>query len=164
MTITKTSQTATLKNTLLPLTSDALDTLEKFSACCDVETVVALNCSSETSDSTLKGFYCIFPPMTPITFIPFPVNMFEGVTVVETLASESQILNMIKDKENILEQVREHASVFHSSRIKNRFSWTRCRPERQIPLQRKETWCVVFFSFIFLTKCYTKTICYMTGM
>ena len=59
---------------------------------------------------------------------------------METLATEEQILNLIKDKNNVMKQVSEFAAAHAPHQIRDRVSWQRCRPVREIPLQRTETW------------------------
>lgn len=100
-------------------------------------------CTWLEQDKTLRGWYVTFPAGTPVSQVPLPSNLFDGLTVVETLASETLILDLLKKRTRVLQRMKVIAREVHSSNVANRATWQRCRPERDVPLQRKSAWKVL---------------------
>ena len=133
-----------LKNTLLPCPTEAYDTLQRIKQLAPQGQVgVSMNCVINPVDNTIRGWHCMLPPTTPIQCIPFQPNMFEGITVCETLATENQVLELLKNRSETLHKIEEFASLHSSENVDNRVSWKRCRPNRSTPLQRTEAWRVL---------------------
>jgi hypothetical protein len=62
---------------------------------------------------------------------------------VETLASESLILDLLKQRAQVLQAMQQQVQALRSNNVPNRASWERCKPERNVPLQRKSAWKVL---------------------
>eukprot|EP00961_Rhodomonas_salina_P293265 3933610-Rhodomonas_salina.3 len=136
-----------VKDTLLPCPPEAFDTLQRISNIAPASKVsVSANCMIDVNDNTIKGWHCLLPPDTPIHCVPFQPNMFEGITVVETFATENQILDMLKNRSGTMKKLQSLAQRLQSSNVQNRSSWQRCRPDRSLPLQKTRTWHVVMKS------------------
>jgi hypothetical protein len=130
-----------LQNTLLPITPEAFDTLQRFLALSGRTKVsVSMNCNFDYMDNTLHGWYCKLPPDAGATRVPLLPNAFEGVVVVETHASETRILELLRDRKDTLRRLAAAAEKRVVARVRNRVSWNRCRPRREVPLQKTETW------------------------
>lgn len=133
-----------INDTILPCPPEVVETLCRMSAACPgSQTTAAMNCTLSHADNVVSGWYSIFPAHTPVCGIPFPAHMFDGITVVETLASESRILDLLKERGALLKKMQAHAATVRCNNVQMRASWGRCRPERGIPLQRKQGWKVV---------------------
>lgn len=68
-----------IKHTLLPCPPEAFETLRRITTISPQATVsAALNCVIDGRDNMLKGWYCLLPPQTPASTVPFQPNIFEG--------------------------------------------------------------------------------------
>eukprot|EP00961_Rhodomonas_salina_P074377 999029-Rhodomonas_salina.1 len=59
------------------------------------------------------------------------------------MASEDEILDLLKNRKTTLQKVSDIAQRFVATKNPNRVSWYRCRPQRALPLQKTNTWHVV---------------------
>jgi hypothetical protein len=67
-------------------------------------------------------------------------NLFECISVVETLADEKMILNLLSDKKKILKDLHTAAEKMFPENNTKRPSWLRCKPDTSLPLQNKNAW------------------------
>lgn len=129
-----------VSDTLLPCPPELYDTLKKIATrSLGAQVGVSMNSIIHT-DNTIRGWYCTFPPSATIQNVPFQSDMFSGITVVETAASETQILDLLKNRAGTMKRVRDFAIRNASTNVTNRVSWARCRPNRKLPLQRINAW------------------------
>ena len=115
----------------------AFQTLCRFiSLAHGAQVAASANCSFDYADNSLRGWYCVLPPSASAAQIPFLPNAFDGVVVVETLASETRILELLRDRKQTLKLLATAAEKRLASKVRERASWKRCRPQREVPLQR----------------------------
>eukprot|EP00961_Rhodomonas_salina_P122677 1652420-Rhodomonas_salina.3 len=130
-----------LHNTLLPPSPEAFDTLQRFCAIAPgTEVTAALNANFDYNDNTLRGWYCRLPPEAPAPLVPLQPNIFDGITVVEACVPEYRILELLRDKEDTLCRLSSAAQRRLACNVKQRVSWARCHPQREVPLQKTGTW------------------------
>jgi hypothetical protein len=131
-------------NTLIPGSNESYTILHRIKEFVpDSKITLSVNSHFHTGENMLHGWFVKFPPTTPTSLVPFTSNMFEGITVVETFADESSILDLLKNKKQVLADMREIVDKYLSTNNNNRASWYRCRPQRTLPLQKTSTWRVV---------------------
>eukprot|EP00961_Rhodomonas_salina_P174714 2356614-Rhodomonas_salina.8 len=130
-----------LADTLIPCEPHLYDTLQRLSMVAPGANVsVAINCVTDHNESSTKGWLCKIPAAAPASTIAVQPNLFEGITVVETAATETQILDLLKNKDKTVQAMSRIAEQFHPSVVKDRISWDACHPERSIPLQNHSAW------------------------
>lgn len=129
-----------LNKTLLPCTEETLEMLQNLQKMTQSKSVgVSMNCTMK--NNTLTGFHCILPKNTPVSLVPIPVNIFECITVVETLASEREILHLLNHRKETLKKLYDFACDHQSVNVgESRLSWQRCRPKMDLPFPKQDNW------------------------
>lgn len=84
-------------HTLLPCEPEGYQSLQRLhDVCPDACVSVSMNSCFDEHDTSVHGWYVKLPATTPAPQVPFTSNMFDGITVVETMANEEQILSLLK--------------------------------------------------------------------
>lgn len=111
-------------NTLIPCGEEAYSILNRIQQHAPKSKIsVSINSQFNTAENMLNGWFVKFPPETPVSLVPFTSNMFDGITVVETLASEIEILDLLKNKESVLGELKSAVAQFIPANNTNRVSW-----------------------------------------
>lgn len=111
-------------NTLLPCGEESYSALSRIQQHAPKSKIsVSINSQFNVAENMLNGWFVRFSPETPVSLVPFTSTMFEGITVVETLANELEILDFLKNKETVLENMKSIVAQFLPANNPNRVSW-----------------------------------------
>ncbi len=96
-----------VQNTLLPMSREAFETLVRLrQVCAGARVSVSINANFDAVNNTLSGWYCKLPKTAPVSRIPIRPDIFDGITVVEALASEAEILQLLSRRQETLVKLK----------------------------------------------------------
>lgn len=130
-----------VKDTLIPCDMQNVEILQRMAALAkDKSVLISLNNVINTDNNELCGWCCTIPGKTPANVIQMNSNLYECISVVETLADENTILDLLKNKKKILNDLNDIANKMLPENNTKRPSWFDCGPDSSLPLQNKKTW------------------------
>jgi hypothetical protein len=121
--------TAVVSNTLLPLTTQAVETLKAMAA--DHTLRPSMLCHEDHGE--VRGWVLDLSPEAPVEALPIPSNLFHGVTVVRCEASEADALALMQAGDATRQALSEATRALSCVPIAEQASWERCRPCRVPP-------------------------------